>query len=226
MLAYALTLIPLIGTSIGAFFGTLEHLSSKFEKREDMLVAVATGILGSISFSLFLEATENLRATLFIGIAIGILSMLAMNSLAHKNNLSIKHKLFWAMLIHNIPEGMVIGIALASKEVIPATFSLIASISLQNIPDGLVVAMPLVPKEGKKRALLVGILSGVVEPIASILIIITAGRLSNLQAFEPLLIGFSLSAIIMITMELFKECKSKKIIFVIAVVTTVFNSIL
>ena len=226
MLRYILAFIPLVGTTVGAVLGTVDHLSSNFEKQEDTLVAAATGILCSIALNLFFEAYESIHWTLFIGVAIGFFLMLGLNSLAHKNNLSVRHKLFWAMLIHNVPEGMVIGISLADKNVLPATFSLVFSISLQNIPDGLVVSMPLVSKDGKKKAALFGIFSGVVEPIASILIIITAGRLSNIQAFEPLLIGFSLSAIIMIAIELLKECKNKKIVLITAIITTVFNGIL
>lgn len=226
MLRYILALVPLVGTTVGAVLGTVDHLSSNFEKQEDRLVAVATGILCSIAVNLFFEATNTVQWTLFIGIAIGIFLMILFNSLAHKNNISVRHKLFWAMLIHNVPEGMVIGISLANKNVLPATFSLVFSISLQNIPDGLVVSMPLVAKDGKKKAAIFGILSGVVEPIASMLIMITAGRLSNLQLFEPFFIGFSLSAITMIAIELLKDCKDKKIVLIAAIITTAFNSIL
>lgn len=226
MLRYILAFIPLVGTTAGAVLGTVDHLSSNFEKQENKLVAVATGILCSITLNLLFEAYESIHWTLFIGVAIGFFLMLSLNSLAHRNNLSVRHKLFWAMLIHNVPEGMVIGISLADKSVLPATFSLVFSISLQNIPDGLVVSMPIVSKEGKKKATLFGIFSGIVEPIMSILIMVTAGRLSNIQALEPLLIGFSLSAIIMIAIELLKECNSKRIVLITAIITTVFNSIL
>lgn len=226
MLRYILAFIPLVGTTVGAVLGTVDHLSSNFEKQEDTLVAVATGILCSIALNLVFEAYESIHWTLFIGVAIGFFLMLGLNSLAHQNNLSVRHKLFWAMLIHNVPEGMVIGISLADKNVLPTTFSLVFSISLQNIPDGLVVSMPLVSKDGKKKATLFGIFSGVVEPIASIVIIATTGRISNIKEFEPLLIGFALSAIIMIAIELLKECKSKKIVLITAIITTVFNSIL
>lgn len=226
MLRYILALVPLVGTTVGAVLGTLDHLSSNFEKQEDTLVAVATGILCSIALNLFFEATHTIEWTLFIGAAIGFSLMIALNSLAHKNNLSVRHKLFWAMLIHNVPEGMVIGISLADRNVLPTTLSLVFSISLQNIPDGLVVSMLLVAKDGKKKAALFGIFSGVVEPIASILIMIAAGRLTSIKLFEPFLIGFSLSAITMIAVELLKECKNKKIVWIAAIITTVFNSIL
>ncbi len=223
MLNYILTFIPLLGTSIGSFLGTIDNFNKKYERQEETLVAVATGILCSITFNLFSEVLENVRNKgLFIGILVGFLFTILMNVFSHKNNLTVREKLFWAMIIHNIPEGIIVGISLVSKEILPA---MILSISLQNIPDGLVVSMPLVSTKGKKKALCYGIFSGVVEPIAAILIMTTSGRWP-IQKIEPFLIGFAFSAILMIVIELLKECKRKGIVLIIATVTQVFSSIL
>lgn len=220
-----LSFIPLVGTALGAILGIFNNFNDKFEKQEEILVAVATGILEAICFNLLIESLENLRnKSLFIGILIGFLFIVLMNFFTKKSKSNIKTKLFWAMLIHNIPEGLIIGIALSGKEIVQA-LSLIFSISLQNVPDGMVVSMPAVSTLGKKRALILGILSGIVEPIASMAIILTTNSL-HIQVLEPFLTGFSLSAIIMITAELIKECKMRTLMAITAIITIIFNSIL
>lgn len=220
---FILSFVPLIGTTLGAVLGIFNN---KFEKQDEFLVAVATGILEAICFSLLIESIENARSKgLFVGILAGFLFIVLMNLLAHKNNLNTKSKLFWAMLIHNIPEGIIIGIALAGKETIQA-LSLILSVTLQNVPDGLVVSMPIVLTHGKKKALFLGIISGIVEPIAALLIVASASNSLNIQDFEPFLTGFSFSAIVMITIELIKECKKNILMFSVAIITIIFNSIL
>ncbi len=227
MLKYILTLIPLMGTSTGAFFG-VSRLKKKFERQEDILVAVATGILCSIAFSLFTETVEYIRSvTVFIGILVGALVILLINLISHKKQLNTKSKLFLAMLIHNIPEGIVAGISLANETILPESLSVIMSIALQNIPDGFVVSMPLASSKGKRKALILGILSGVIEPIVAVLLIIASNYSANIQKFEPFLIGFSLSAIIMIIFDLLKECgKRGNIVVVAALATILFNKIL
>lgn len=227
MLKYILTFIPLIGTSLGAFLGA-SNLKNKFKKSENALVAVATGILCSIAFNLLLESAEFIRSTImYFGVLAGFLFIALVNFFARKNNMNIKSKLFWAMLIHNIPEGIVVGLALSNETFVSTTFSLIASISLQNLPDGFVVSMPLVSTKGNKKALLLGIISGIVEPIAAILILVAAGKNSNLQTLEPFLIGFSFSAILLIAVDLLKECKKElKIVVISLILALLFNSIL
>lgn len=220
---FILSFVPLVGTTLGAILGIFNN---KFEKQDEVLVAIATGILEAICFSLLLESIEIIRnQALFVGILAGFIFIALMNFLAHKKSLNTKSKLFWAMLIHNIPEGIIIGIALASKETIQA-ISLIFSITLQNVPDGLVVSMSSVSTHGKKRALLLGIISGAVEPIAAILILVSASNSLGIQTFGPFLTGFSFSAIVMITVELIKECKRNLLMFFVAIITIIFNSIL
>ena len=227
MLKYFVSIIPLVGTSLGAFLGTNRSLYNKLQKQENTLVAVATGILCSIVFNLLLESIEFKREpTVYIGIAIGFLFSILLSLISKKKNLSVKSKVFWAMLIHNIPEGIVVGISLADNKILPSTILVVLSISLQNIPDGLVVSMPMVSTKGRMRAFLYGFFSGVVEPIFAYAIILTAGKFSQVLMAEPLLIGFSFSMILMIAIELLKECESKKIVIVTAIATIIFNCIL
>lgn len=221
--SFILSLIPLAGTTLGAFLGILNN---KFDKQEGILVAVATGILEAICLSLLTESFGFIRSKeLYVGMLVGFLFIVLMDYLAKKSKFSVKSKLFWAMLIHNIPEGIIIGISLVGKEIFQ-TISVIFSVTLQNIPDGLVVSMPLVHTNGKKRAIFLGIMSGVVEPISTMLIVISATHSFSIHAIEPFLTGFSLTAIVMITIELLKECNKKFLMITTAIVTIIFNSIL
>ncbi len=225
MIRYVLSFVPLIGTSFGALLGIFNNFNNRFKKQENELVAVATGILGSICINLFFETKENVRyPSVFVGTLVGFIFILVMEYCANHKDITVKSKLFWAMLIHNIPEGIVIGISLVNSKLFQVV-PLIISISLQNIPDGLVVSMPLVSSKGNKNALLFGIFSGIVEPIASILIILSASKV-NLELIEPFLIGFSFSTILMITFELLKECAKMKLAVLALVISTAFNSIL
>lgn len=229
MIEILLSLIPLAGTTIGSYLGVLNCFNNKFKKGEDFLVAVATGILGSISLSLLLEAVRIPKdarnvSCLGLGILTGFLFIKIMNQTA-KKVITTRFKLFGAMLIHNIPEGILVGITLANAELIKS-IALIVSISIQNIPDGLVVSMPLVSIKGRKKALFLGIASGIVEPIAAIAIMFLASNSTNIKVIETLLIGISVSTIIMITLDLLNECDSKKTVIVTACITTIFNWVL
>lgn len=236
MLKYVLTLIPLAGTTLGAILGITGN-KERLKKGEEVLVAVATGVLCSVAFNLLIELRELLtsRENLlwFWGGWAGAAFSFAMDKLAqyaYKNReegFTAKEKIFWAMIIHNIPEGIVIGMTLADKAVLPATISLLLSISLQNIPDGIVVSMPIVGTKGKLRAICYGFMSGIVEPVIAILLIFSAGITPNIQAIEPFLIGFSVITILWILYELLDECKEHKFITVaVAVITIVFNLVL
>ena len=222
MLKFILSLVPVFGTSLGSYLGVAKH-NKKLDDQEDILVAVATGILGAICINLLLEAFEYIRnVNLLIGTIIGILFILAMNKITKGE--SLHSKLFWAMLIHNIPEGILIGIALTNSVNIQ-NIGIIASISLQNIPDGLVVSMAALPKHGRRKALFLGILSGIVEPIATALIILLAKGI-NLEIIEPIFIGFAVSTIVSIEWDLLKSCKKIKLLVISLVLTLLFNGIL
>ena len=222
MIKLILSFIPLVGTSLGSYLGVTKH-NSKIEHQEDILLAIATGILGAICINLCFEAFEYIRnVNLLIGMVIGIVFILLMNKITNQE--TTHSKLFWAMLIHNIPEGIVIGIALLSAITVQ-NIGIIASVSLQNIPDGLVVSMATVPKHGRHKAILLGIISGIVEPIATAIIII-ATRNADISLIEPLFIGFSVAAIISIEWDLLKCCKRTKLLIISFVLTLLFNRIL
>jgi len=217
-----LSFVPLVGTSLGSLLGIV---SKKLKKPEEILVAIATGILGAISFSLFFETINAIRNNCYLvilGFALGFLFIFLVYFF-QTESISTKEKLLIAMIIHNIPEGILIGIALTNESLVTAC-ALVTSISLQNIPDGIVVSMPLLSSKGKAKAFFMGVLSGAVEPVAAILIILSAKQF--ISYVEPFLIGFSFSAIIMICWELLKETEKKSLIAFIAIATVIFNTIL
>ncbi len=217
-----LSLLPLAGTSLGAYLGVLKN-TTKIDNQEDTLVAIATGILGAICINLCFETLEYIRdIKLLVGILTGFVFVFLMDKITNQETLH--SQLFWAMLIHNIPEGIIVGIALTGTITIQK-LGIIASVSLQNIPDGLVVSMAALQKHRKTKAFLLGFLSGVVEPIAVAVIIFFMQRI-NLEIVEPIFIGFSVSSIISIEFDLLKSCHKTKVLLISLAATLLFNGIL
>ena len=113
-----------------------------------------------------------------------------------------------AVTLHNIPEGMAVGVVLAGwmagNDTITATATMalsigIASIAIQNFPEGAIISMPLQAEGvGKGRAFLYGVLSGIVEPLAAVLTMLAAGLI--LPAL-PYLLGFAAGAMIYVVVE-------------------------
>lgn len=224
MIKFILSLVPLAGTTVGSALGIFDGIYNRFKKEEDFFVAAATGILLSINVSLLLEGVTYISkvrslAALALGILLGILFIMLMNRMA--NTTVLHHKLIWAMFIHNIPEGILIGIALADGHIV-TSISLVFSITLQNLPDGMVVSMPLVSRLGKRKAFLAGVFSGIVEPIAAIAMLVLSKNATQIQRIEPFLIGFSLATISLIAKELLAECSNKKIVTLAAIANLAF----
>lgn len=113
--------------------------------------------------------------------------------------------LFTAMTIHNIPEGMSVGLlfAMAGLEGDPALFgfavALALGMGLQNIPEGAAVSLPLY-QEGMSapRAFAFGALSGIMEPVFGILVVLVAGAITP---YMPWLLAFSAGAMMFVVVE-------------------------
>ncbi|MBO5374581.1 MAG: ZIP family metal transporter [Clostridia bacterium] len=112
--------------------------------------------------------------------------------------------LFFAITLHNIPEGVAIGVVFASflaggvdVSLAEAT-ALSVGIAIQNLPEGAIISMPLCPKLGKGRSFLYGVVSGAVEPIAALITILLAELL--LPVF-PYLLSFAAGAMIFVVVE-------------------------
>ena len=111
--------------------------------------------------------------------------------------------LMLAVTIHNIPEGMAVGVVLAglagfSPSSKAAAMALSIGIAIQNFPEGAVISMPLKEAMGKRRAFIAGVLSGIVEPIGAILTVLLAGLLIP---FMPYLLSFAAGAMLYVVVE-------------------------
>ena len=112
---------------------------------------------------------------------------------------------FLAVTLHNIPEGIAVGVLLAgafaggSNVTLSAALALAIGLAIQNFPEGAIISMPL-KKEGfsKKKAFLYGIISGIVEPIAAYLTLIMANLLTPIL---PYLLSFAAGAMIYVVIE-------------------------
>lgn len=217
-------LIPFVGTTIGAacvFF--MRKTLSKLLQRT--LAGFAAGIMVAASiWSLLIPAikqSENMGTLSFVpavaGFWIGILFLLALDHLiphlhvgsdqaeGPKSKLGRTTMMVLAVTLHNIPEGMAVGVMyagfLAENAQITATSALALSlgIAIQNFPEGAIISMPLRAEgESKRKAFLRGVLSGVVEPIGAVLTIFAAQLV--IPAL-PYLLSFAAGAMLYVVVE-------------------------
>lgn len=152
--------------------------------------------LGFILGVAFLIALDNLMPHLHPG---------AKNAEGPKSSMPKESLLFMAVTIHNIPEGMAVGIAFAAAanigtpEAISAAIALALGMGIQNIPEGTAVTLPMyVQGKSKIKAFLMGSFSGLVEPIAAI---ITVALAANVTGIMPYLLSFSAGAMLYVVVE-------------------------
>ena len=116
-----------------------------------------------------------------------------------------------SIVLHNIPEGLAIGVAFGSiiynieGATLIAAISLAIGIGLQNIPEGAAISIPL-RKEGlsRKKSFLIGALSGIVEPISAIIGVILVLKI---KIILPILLSFAAGAMLFVIIEeLVPEC--------------------
>ena len=216
-------LIPLLGTTLGA--ACVFFLKNKMnENVKKALSGFAAGIMVSASFfSLILPALELSQdkgklafLPVVTGFLIGMLFLLALDILVPhihldkseegpKTGLKKTTKLFLAVTLHNLPEGMAVGVVFAGwlygQQEISFVSALILSlgIALQNFPEGAIVSMPLRAEGMKKgRTFLYGFLSGAIEPIGALLTIFAA---SLFLPVLPYLLAFAAGAMFYVVVE-------------------------
>lgn len=217
-------LLPFLGTSLGAacVFGMRQGLSDGIQRG---LTGFAAGVMTAASvWSLLIPAIDRsagLGKWSFVpaaaGFWLGILFLLALDHIIphlHRGSsqpegpvsrLSRSTMLVLAVTLHNIPEGMAVGIsfALASQGDTPAQLTaavaLALGIGIQNFPEGAAIALPL-RQEGLSRAksFWMGALSGVVEPIFALLTVLMVG---SLQPLMPWLLSFAAGAMLYVVVE-------------------------
>lgn len=217
-------LIPFAGTTLGAacVFFMKKALSDKLQRS---LTGFAAGVMVAASvWSLLIpaiEQSESMGKLSFIpaaaGFWIGILFLLALDHIIphlHRNSAQSegpKSKLqrttmmVLAVTLHNIPEGMAVGVVyagyLSGNAQITAAGALALSlgIAIQNFPEGAIISMPLRAEGMKKgRAFRDGVLSGIVEPIGAVLTIIAA---QFIVPALPYLLSFAAGAMLYVVVE-------------------------
>ena len=217
-------LIPFLGTALGAamVFFMKNSMNKKLEK---ILLGFASGVMIAASvWSLIIPsinmATEQGKIAWLpaaVGFLLGILFLLVLDSVIPHLHLNsdkpegIKAKLkkttmmVFAVTLHNIPEGMAVGVAFAGAMTqntgitIAGALALAIGIAIQNFPEGAIISMPL-KSEGmsKGKAFMLGVLSGVVEPIGALITIL----LTNLVVpVLPYLLSFAAGAMIYVVVE-------------------------
>lgn len=195
--------IIFVATSIGAFLVYI--LSSINKKTETICLGLASGIMfASAMWSLLLPALEDSKFIfVLIGFVLGVFIIMKLDGLVNKYS-KIKSKkntmLFLAMTIHNIPEGMTVGLmstyAFQSNSAVSVSMALALTIgiAIQNIPEGAAISLNY-RQSGMSKFLsvLLGIISGIVEPISAFIMFL------SFKFFAPLLpLVLSMAASIMI----------------------------
>ena len=217
-------LIPFLGTALGSamVFLMKNKMNTKVQK---LLLGFASGVMIAASiWSLITPSIEMAEEQgivswipAAIGFLFGIIFLLVLDSIIphlHLNSKKpegIKAKLknttmmVLAVTLHNIPEGMAVGVVFAgvlaqnTTITLAGAFALSIGIAIQNFPEGAIISMPL-KNEGmsKPKAFLYGTLSGIVEPIGAIITILLTGIVTPIL---PYLLSFAAGAMIYVVVE-------------------------
>lgn len=226
--------LPFIGTILGA---SLVFFMKKGmnQKIENVLLGFAAGVMIAASIWSLIIPSINMSIGLgkwaFLpaasGFLLGVLFLLILDSLIphlHVNSdqpegLKSKIKrstmLVLAVTLHNIPEGMAVGVVLAgayygnSLITISGALALAIGIAIQNFPEGAIVSMPMKSENvSRKKSFIYGVLSGIVEPLAAIL---TIFLIKYITPTLPYLLSFAAGAMIYVVVEeLIPESQSGK----------------
>jgi len=217
-------LIPFLGTTIGSSMVFL--MKNKMNiKTEKILLGFASGVMIAASiWSLIIPAINMAEeqgkvawVPAAIGFLLGIVFLLVLDSFIPHLHLEtdkpegLKSKfkkttmMLFAVTLHNIPEGISVGVTFAgalmgnSGITMAGAIALACGIAIQNFPEGAIVSMPL-KSEGlsKPKAFWYGTLSGIVEPIAAI---ITLLLMNVLLPVLPYLLSFAAGAMIYVVVE-------------------------
>ena len=217
-------LAPLLGTSLGAacVFFLKKGLGDRVQRG---LTGFASGVMVAASiWSLLIPAMEQSAGAgvwvflpAVIGFWAGILFLLGLDHLiphlhqrsqqaeGPRTQLERSTMMVLAVTLHNIPEGMAVGVVyagfLAGEGQITMTAALVLSlgIAIQNFPEGAIISMPLRSEGmGKAKAFAGGVLSGVVEPVGALLTILAAGLVVPAL---PYLLSFAAGAMLYVVVE-------------------------
>ncbi|MBQ9013179.1 MAG: ZIP family metal transporter [Bacilli bacterium] len=226
-------LLPFIGTTLGSacVFLMRKNINKNVEK---LLLGFASGVMIAASiWSLLIPSIDMAKESNIIpyipasvGFVVGMLFLLLLDKLVPhihlestepegiKSSLKKTTMLVLAVTLHNIPEGMAVGVVFAGMLAqntgitLAGAFALSLGIAIQNFPEGAIISMPL-KSEGmsKIKSFWYGTLSGIVEPIAAILTICLS---QIVVPILPYLLSFAAGAMIYVVIEeLVPEIKSE-----------------
>ncbi len=216
--------IPFAGTTFGAMmvFFMKDKVSPKIEKA---LLGFASGVMIAASVWSLLIPSINLAGLnggvacvpAAVGFLLGIGFLLLIDVLVPhlhlhddkpegvKSELKKTTMMLLAVTIHNIPEGMAVGVTLAGALAgnagitLSGAIALSIGIAIQNFPEGAIVSMPLKGEGMKKgKAFLMGVLSGIVEPIGGLLTLLL---INVVQPLLPYFLSFAAGAMIYVVVE-------------------------
>ena len=217
-------LIPLLGTTLGAacVFFMRKNMKDGIQRS---LTGFASGVMVAASiWSLLIPAIEQssgLGKLSFVpaavGFWIGVFFLLLLDHMIphlHQNSnkaegpkskLQRTTMLVLAVTLHNIPEGMAVGVVYAgyltghAQITIMGAMALSIGIAIQNFPEGAIISMPLRSEGmGKTKAFAGGVLSGIVEPVGAVLTILAAGLIVPAL---PYLLSFAAGAMLYVVVE-------------------------
>ena len=217
-------LIPFLGTALGSgcVFFMRKALSQSVQKA---LSGFAAGVMVAASvWSLLIPAMEQASGMgswaflpAFIGFWLGVLFLLLLDHVIphlHRNaekaegprsHLTRRTMLVLAVTLHNIPEGMAVGVVYAglrsgSAEITAGgALALALGIAIQNFPEGAIISMPLHAEgAGKGKSFVYGVLSGAVEPVFGFVTVLAAGLIVPAM---PYLLSFAAGAMLYVVVE-------------------------
>ena len=217
-------LIPFVGTSLGA--STVLFMKGSMKPAlQKLLLGFASGVMIAASvWSLLIPSIEMASETsnipwlpAAIGFLVGIGFLLLLDTLiphlhlhedkpeGRPSNLGKSFMLVLAVTLHNIPEGMAVGVVWAgvlegsSTITMAGAFALAIGIAIQNFPEGAIISAPLLSNGvSKPKAFTYGILSGIVEPLGAIITILLTRLVTPIL---PYILAFAAGAMIYVVVE-------------------------
>ena len=202
--------LPFLGTALGAGAVWLVPFDAKLALRKIFYGFAAGVMLASLVWSLLLPALELGTSPLpaIAGFLAGVCFFLLCESLfaraAKKDGMTGTKKMIFAVTLHNLPEGMAVGVALAGAMgdgglAMESAMLLSVGIALQNLPEGSIISTPLAASgTGKRKAFGIGVLSGVVEPIGAVLALFLTRLVTGLL---PFVLSFAAGAMLYVVAD-------------------------
>ena len=210
-------IMPLLGTMLGSSFVFFMRRDIP-DRLQKTLLGFASGVMVAASFwSLLLPAIDMGSGNVVpaaLGFLLGMGFLLLIDELTPhlhigsskaegpRSRLSRTAMLALAVTIHNLPEGMAVGVVFAGEAqglTLSAALAVSIGIAIQNIPEGAIISMPMHAEGNSRwRSFLIGSLSGAVEPLGAVAILLLA---SVLGVALPYMLAFAAGAMMYVVVE-------------------------